>query len=109
MVRLDVVLTARSPRDVDRLLEALRFVVAETRLLQGCSDSSAWADPNLTVHYSASWASDEALRQHVQSPLFTSLLAIVESLGMPPRLQFDFVSHSRGLDYVAEVRGESID
>ena len=109
MVRLDVVLSARTARDVEHLLDAMRFVVAETRLQEGCSDSSAWADPNLTVHYGASWVSEEALRPHVQSPLFTSLLAIVESMGMPPRLQFDFVSHSRGLDYVAEVRGESID
>lgn len=109
MVRLDVVLSARSARDVDRLLDAVRFVVAETRLQEGCRDSSAWADPNLTVHYGACWVSEEALRQHVRSPLFTSLLAIAESLGMPPRFRFDFVSHSRGLDYVAEVRGESID
>ena len=43
------------------------------------------------------------MRQHVLSPLFTSLLAIVESLRSPPHVQFDFVSASRGLDYVAEV------
>lgn len=109
MIRLSLLLIARSTSDADELLEAMRFLVAETRQQDGCSECSAWADPNLTVHYSASWVSEAALREHVKSPLFTSLLAVVESRGVPPRLQFDFVAHSRGLDYVAEVRGERMD
>jgi hypothetical protein len=109
MVRLNLVLSARTSRDVDNLLEAIRFVVSETRLQDGCTDCSAWADPNMTVHYGASWIDEPTLRRHVQSALFTSLLAVAESMGLPPHVQFDFVSHSRGLDYVAEVRGESLD
>ena len=109
MVRLNVVLSPGSPRGVDDLLDALRFVISGTRLEPGCLGCSAWADPDLTVHYVESWSSEEDIRQHVLSPLFTSLLAIVESLRAPPHLQFDFVSSSRGLDYVAEVRGELFD
>jgi hypothetical protein len=33
------------------------------------------------------------------------LLAVIESAQGPPRVQFDFVTKTRGLDYVAEVRG----
>jgi quinol monooxygenase YgiN len=106
MVRLNVVLTPGSSRGVDELLEALRFVIAGTRLEPGCLGCSAWADPDLSVHYVESWANEIELRQHVRSPLFTSLLAVIESLRAPPHLQFDFVSTSRGLDYVAEVRRE---
>ena len=106
MVRLNVVLNPGSPRGVDDLLDALRFVIAGTQLEPGCLGCSAWADPDLTVHYVESWSSEEDVRQHVLSPLFTSLLAIVELLRSPPHFQFDFVSASRGLDYVAEVRGE---
>lgn len=106
MVRLNIVLTPGSSRGVDDLLEALRFVISGTRLEPGCVGCSAWADPDLSVHYVEAWASEVELRQHVRSPLFTSLLAILESLRAPPQLQFDFVSTSRGLDYVAEVRGE---
>ena len=109
MVRLNVVLSARTAREVDDLLAAMRFVVAETLQQEGCSVCSAWAEPNQTVHYDASWVTEAQLRRHVQSPLFTSLLAVVESTGTQPRLQFDFVSHSRGLEYVAEVRGERLD
>jgi quinol monooxygenase YgiN len=106
MVRLNVVLNPGSSRCVDDLLDAFRFVIAGTRLEPGCLGCSAWADPDLSVHYVESWASEEDMRQHVRSSQFTSLLAIVESLRAPPVLQFDFVSSSRGLDYVAEVRGE---
>jgi quinol monooxygenase YgiN len=95
MVRLNVVLNSGSPRGVEDLLDALRFVIAGTRLEPGCLGCSAWADPDLTVHYVESWS--------------TSLLAVVESLRAPPHFQFDFVSASRGLDYVAEVRGELLD
>jgi len=106
MVRLNVVLSAASLRDVDQLLDALRFVISGTRLEPGCLGCSAWSDPDLTVHYVEAWSSEPELRQHVMSPLFTSLLAIVESLRSPPQVQFDFVAASRGLDYVAEVRKE---
>jgi quinol monooxygenase YgiN len=104
MVRLNVVLSPGSSRGVDDLLDALRFIIAGTRLEPGCRGCSVWADPDMTVHYVESWASEMELRQHVRSPLFTSLLAIIESLRLPPQLQFDFVSTSRGLDYIAEVR-----
>ena len=109
MVRLNVVLKPGSFKDVDQLLDALRFVISGTRLQPGCLGCSAWSDPDLTVHYVESWSSETDMRQHVMSPLFTSLLAIVESLRSPPHVQFDFVSASRGLDYVAEVRKELLD
>ena len=104
MVRLNVALSPGSSRGVDDLLDALRFIIAGTRLEPGCRGCSAWADPDMSVHYVESWASEADMRQHVRSPLFTSLLAIVESLPVAPQLQFDFVSTSRGLDYIAEVR-----
>ena len=106
MVRLNVVLNACSVRDVEQLLDALRFVISGTRLEPGCLGCSAWSDPDLSVHYVEAWSSEAEMRQHVLSPLFTSLLSIVESLRTPPVVQFDFVAASRGLDYVAEVRKE---
>jgi quinol monooxygenase YgiN len=109
MVRLNVVLKPGSFKDVDQLLDALRFVISGTRLQPGCLGCSAWSDPDMTVHYVESWSSETDLRQHVLSPLFTSLLAIVESLRSAPHVQFDFVSASRGLDYVAEVRKEQLE
>jgi quinol monooxygenase YgiN len=109
MVRVNIMLNVKSTRETEALMEALRFVVAETRQQHGCDDCSAWSDPHLTVRYLASWSSEAALRAHVRSALFTSLLAILESSGARPMLQFDFVSRSHGLDYVAAVRGEPVE
>jgi quinol monooxygenase YgiN len=104
MVRLTVALSAPSARSAQDLLEALRFVVLSTRVEQGCLGCSAWTDPDSTVRYAEHWATEADMRRRVRSDSFTSLLSIVES-GREPRVQFDFVATTRGLDYVAEVRG----
>ena len=83
--------------------------ISGTKLQPGCLGCSAWADADFTVHYVESWRSEEDLRHHVASPLFTSLLAAVESMTEAPHVQFDFLSSSRGLDYVAEVRGQPLE
>jgi hypothetical protein len=51
------------------------------------------------------WVCEADMRRRVRSVAFTSLLAIVES-AKDPHVRFDFVSLTRGLDYVAEVRNE---
>jgi quinol monooxygenase YgiN len=105
MVRLTVTLRA-SARCSHELLEAFRFLMGGTRLEPGCLGCSAWSDPDGTVHYVEEWATEAKMRQRVQSGRFTSLLAVLESAQEPPKVQFDFVATTRGLDYVAEVRRE---
>jgi quinol monooxygenase YgiN len=107
MVRLTVSLPAQ-PRCVQELLEALRFLMLGTRLEDGCISCTVWADADSTIHYTEEWATEEAIRRHVQSDGFTSLLAVMEAAKQPPEIHFDFVTTTRGLDYVAEVRGEPI-
>jgi hypothetical protein len=108
MVRLTVGLNAPSARRVHDLLEALRFLMAATRLEPGCQGCSAWADPDSTVHYVEDWMTEADARRRVRSLRFTSLLGLLESAPEPPQVQFDFVSKTRGLDYVAEVRGQAL-
>ena len=108
MVRLTVTLNAGSARRVQGLLDAFRFLITSTRLEPGCESCSAWADSDATVHYVEEWSSEADLRRRVRSPGFTSLLNIMESAEEAPRVQFDFVTQSRGLDYVAEVRREFV-
>jgi hypothetical protein len=57
------------------------------------------------VFYVEDWVSEADMRRRVRSMHFTSLLAVVES-AKDPRVRFDFVTLTRGLDYVAEVRNE---
>jgi hypothetical protein len=63
-------------------------------------------DPDATVRHVEEWATEADMRRRVRSEPFTSLLAVVESV-REPQVQFDFVTASRGLDYVAEVRSEA--
>ena len=103
MVRLTVSLDAASARSAQDLLDAFRFLIPATKLEPGCLGCSAWKDPGSTVHYSESWTTEAAMRERVQSHAFTLLLSILESV-KHPRVQFDFVTSTRGLDYLAEVR-----
>jgi quinol monooxygenase YgiN len=103
MVRLAVVLHAPSTRSAQDLLEALRFLAVGTRLEPGCVQCLVWTDPDWTVRYVEEWATEADMRQRVRSDSFTSVLGVVES-AQEPQVQFDFVTTTRGLDYVAEVR-----
>jgi quinol monooxygenase YgiN len=75
-----------------------------TRLEEGCLGCMAWADQEWTVQYVEEWASEDDMRQRVRSDAFTALLAVMEAAQEPPQVQFDFITITRGLDYVAEVR-----
>ena len=108
MVRLTIALNGSTARAVQELLEALRFLMTATRLEPGCQGCSAWVDPDSTVHYVEEWLTETDLRRRVRSTPFTSLLAVLESSQTAPRVQFDFVTKTRGLDYVAEVRGDLV-
>ena len=103
MVRLTVTLTASANR-VQDLVAAFRFLMVSTRLDPGCLGCSVWSEPDSSVHYVEEWSSEEDIRRRVGSDSFTSVLALLESVREPPHVQFDFVSSTRGLDYVAEVR-----
>ena len=103
MVRLTVALKA-PPRGGGELDEALRYLGVTTRHDAGCLGCSAWADGDGVVHYVEEWVTEDQMRQRVRSERFVSLLAVLESAAEAPQVQFDFVTTTRGLDYVAEAR-----
>jgi hypothetical protein len=106
MVRLNVALQATSARVAQSLLEAVRFLLLSTRFDPGCVECSAWMEPDGKVRYTELWATEPDMRRRVCSDQFTSLLSVVES-AREASVQFDFVTNTRGLDYVEEVRGET--
>jgi quinol monooxygenase YgiN len=103
VVRLALALRA-SPRSTQDLIGALRFLLQTTRLEPGCLGCAVWSEPDSIIHYEEEWATEEDIQRRIRSDRFTSLLSVIESAQEPPRVQFDFVSTTRGLDYVAEVR-----
>jgi hypothetical protein len=85
-------------------MQALRSLTAPLRLRPGHIGSSMWTDSDHTVHYEEEWATESDMRDRVVSDAFTRLLAVIEASEGLPEVQFNFVSKTRGLDYVAEVR-----
>ena len=106
MVRLNVTLNAASVRDAENLVEGLRFQVPGTQLETGCIGCSTWLGPDSIVHYVEDWATEADIRRRVLSDRFTSLLAVVEAAAKAD-VQFDFVTETRGLEYVFEVREQT--
>ena len=106
MVRLSIALAAATARDGEALLEALQFIARSTRLERGCHACSAWVEADSTVHYVEDWVTEADVRRRVLSDLFTSLLTVVES-AQDVHVQFDFVTETRGLEYVTEVRQQA--
>ena len=107
MVRLTVELRAESSGSAYEILETLRYLSGATRLEPGCQECQTWIDADATVHHIEGWATEADMRRRVRSDGFTSLLSVMECAYEPPLLQFDFVTTTRGLDFVAEVRGDS--
>jgi len=103
MVRLNVSLGARSPRHAQNLLEAFQYLMMSTRFEVGCAECNVWLDSDSTVRYTELWTSEDDMRRRVSSLQFTSLLSVVEA-AQEAQVQFDFVTKTRGLDYIAEVR-----
>ena len=105
MVRLAVTLALPASR-TSQLLDALRVVASPIRIEPGCLGWRAWVDDTdeSTVRYEEEWATDDAMRVRVRSQRFTQLLEVLESAPVAPSVKFDFVTASRGLDYVEEVR-----
>lgn len=88
------------------LLQGLRSVALSSRLQRGCLHSGIFEDASdsALVHYIEEWDSAENMERHIQSELFTRLLALTEEVMTSPEFEFRFISEVRGLEYVATQR-----
>ena len=105
MVRLAVAFETPSSA-TSLVLHALRILASRIRVEPGCLDCRIWTDDGeeSVVRYLEVWATEDAMRRRVQSKRFTQLLEVLESAAAPPSVRFEFVTETRGLDYVEEVR-----
>jgi quinol monooxygenase YgiN len=96
-----------TPGKVSDVIRALRAVALAGQLNRGgvrAQASCDVADPD-TVHYLEEWQTPDDAAREVRSARFGRLLELMETAVEPPELQFQFITGVRGLDYVAEVRG----
>ena len=107
MVRLSMSLSAASTRAAADLLEGLEYLLRRTRLEMGCAGCNAWVDGDGVVHYVEDWKEEADMRRRVLSQSFTSVLTVAEA-AQQFDVQFQFVTATRGLDYVNEVRDQAL-
>jgi quinol monooxygenase YgiN len=103
MVRLTITLRTKAVRAAEETVEALTFLEIGTRIEPGCLGCSVWVEHGTTVQYVETWASEAHMRQRVLTEGFTTLLGVVDSAD-DADVRFEFVTATRGLEYVAEVR-----
>ena len=97
-----------SPLRVADMVQALHMLTRAVRAEKGfiASFLCLEADDANTIRYEERWQTREDFEQQLRSPRYTRLLALMESARERPSLEFHFVSETRGLEYVAAVRGE---
>jgi quinol monooxygenase YgiN len=109
MVRLIITVVAGSAEESTGQVEAFQSLMKLTRIENGCL--GCWVrtdgDEKFTLHYEEEWATEDAMRRRVRSNRFTSLLSLLETAAEPPQVQFDFITTTSGLEYVAAVRDQA--
>jgi quinol monooxygenase YgiN len=89
------------------IAEALRSLSHRARLDRGCESSEVYAsvEDQGRLSMQQEWAAEEDLARYVRSDDFTAVLALLEMAAAPPVLEFQCAGETRGLDFVAELRG----
>jgi quinol monooxygenase YgiN len=90
------------------VIQALRLLMRSARAEKGFLSACLNLDTEDTslIGYEERWQTCEDFEEQARSPRYTRLLALMESAVEQPSLEFHFVTETRGLDYVASVRGE---
>jgi quinol monooxygenase YgiN len=105
VVQLLVRMTA-PPGRLQQTIQAMRSVMSPARPERGGAGariSSDVGDGNV-LYYAEDWPDIGGLNEHLQSLRFGRMLALMETAAEAPSIEFRFVSETRGLEYVAEVR-----
>lgn len=70
---------------------------------QGCNLYEQVGDENVFL-YVEEWETKEHLERHMRSARYERLLAIMEASAQPPKLHYNEVSCSQGMEYLEAVR-----
>ena len=95
------------PRSLDEATQALRSLVGPVRSEPGCSATRLLRDLDdpCAVAYVEEWRSLEDLKQHLNSPAFRKILAVMELADCAPTVEIDDIASRRGFDQVEEILG----
>ena len=88
------------------LLEILKSVQAQTRVLNGCTACSIYEEGGDEdgILYLEQWRSTEALYRQIQSNQYMRVLEAMELGREPPQISFYEVSEHKGLELIQRLR-----
>jgi quinol monooxygenase YgiN len=94
------------PRESSEVIRILRSVRDLTQTLPDCL--GCWLDEGGYLQrpllYVEQWESEGALHKHLRSDLYSRLLVAMELSAKPPELCFHYVSETKGIGLVQEIR-----
>ena len=106
---LVVLRIAAFPGRVMEMIQALRSIIASAQPQEGCAGCHLHVEIGApaSLFYTEEWETEMDLEHQIRSNRFTRLLWVMESASEPPKLEFQFISQTRGLDYVEQVRASA--
>ena len=89
-------------------LAILGSMIERIRLEEGCISCRLYQEvrKERALMFEELWAGDTGLRRHLCSATFRNILLVVEMATEAPEIRFDRISHSTGLDTIAQARGQ---
>jgi quinol monooxygenase YgiN len=88
------------------ILESLRSFMGPTEVKPGCvrcSISQDLENPD-TIVYTEEWHSETHLENHLRSPRYRELLAIIDSSASEPEVRFYTTGEIKGMEYLESIR-----
>jgi len=97
-----------SPLHAGELVRAFRLLIRQARAETGFINCRLCLEANHadTICYEERWETQQDFEDQARSPRYVQILSLMESATEPPSLEFHFVSETRGLDYLASLRGK---
>jgi quinol monooxygenase YgiN len=82
----------------------------QQRLQLSPEHCSSWIQareqPYPHIVYAEQWKSKDAIYEHIRSPLYRRILAIIELSTKAPEVSFYFISHAMGMELIHALRLE---
>jgi quinol monooxygenase YgiN len=103
LVTISITASARGRRDV---LRALRVLAPPTRARPGCLGVHLLqgVDNRNAITWIEEWDSEDALKRHIRSDEYRTLLAVVDMSMREPEVRFHTIAKTAGMELIAACR-----
>lgn len=99
-----------SPAKRKDILQAIRPLLAPTRVLKGCVRIHFYQDleyPN-SLTLVEEWKGLDDLKYHLSSDEFKTILAVMEMSSKAPEIRFHTIAKTGGLEFVTAARSQHV-